>query len=217
MTLGRVARRVALVSACAVLVWLAYRLGWVDVLKRPDELAALVRSAGALGVLAYLLVFVLLASAGVPAVVFMVPAPLLWPWPLAVLVAMVGGMLSSVLGFLMARYVLRDWARERVPPRLRRPEPASEREAFKSIVVSRLVLFIIPPTNWAYGLTGVSTRTYVIATFVGALPGFFFYTLLGGAFFAWLGQMPVWVWGVFGAAVIAFLIYRRRRMHDVTP
>src|SRR5690606_18075376 len=116
-----------------------------------------------------------------------------------VLVAMVGGMISSVLGFLMARYVFRDWAQRRIPPRLRRPEPATEREAFKAIVVSRLVLFIIPPTNWAYGLTHVSTRTYVIATFVGAFPGFFFYTLLGGAFFAWLGQMPPWVWVIAGA------------------
>ncbi|NLY94607.1 MAG: VTT domain-containing protein [Myxococcales bacterium] len=210
-------RRAALVLGSALLVYLAYTQGWVDLLKRPDELAAMVRDAGALGVAAYLAVFVVLASAGVPAVVFMVPAPLLWPWPLAVLVAIVGGMISSVLGFLMARYVLRDFVRKKIPPRLLRPEPASEREAFKSIVISRLVLFIIPPTNWAYGLSSVSTRTYVVATFVGALPGFFFYTLAGGAFFAWLGGMPKWVWGIAAAVVVAFVVFRRRRMRALTP
>jgi uncharacterized membrane protein YdjX (TVP38/TMEM64 family) len=216
MSIGAL-KRIALALTCALLVWLAYHLGWVDVFKRPDELGEMVRSAGAFGIVAYLLVFVILASAGVPAVVFMVPAPLIWSWPVAVLLAMVGGMISSILGFLMARYVFRDWAQRRIPTRLRRPEPASDRDAFKSIVISRLVLFIIPPTNWAFGLTRVSTRTYVLATFVGAFPGFFFYTLLGGAFFTWLAEMPVAVWIAFGLAVAAFVVWRRRRMREVSP
>jgi uncharacterized membrane protein YdjX (TVP38/TMEM64 family) len=211
-----VIKRIAIVLACAALVFCTYRLGWIEVLKRPGELAEVVRSAGAFGIAAYLLVFVILASAGVPAVVFMVPAPLLWSWPVAVLVAIVGGMISSALGFLMARYVLRDWARRHIPPRLRRPEPATEGEAFKAIVISRLILFIIPPTNWAFGLSGVSTRTYLIATFIGAFPGFFFYTLLGGAFFAWLAEMPKTVWIAVAVVVVAFVWVRHRRMQDVT-
>lgn len=212
MSTVEIGKRAAVAIVSAALVWMAYSLGWVDVLKRPDELAELVRSAGAFGVAAYLVVFVVLAGAGVPAVVFMVPAPLLWPWHLAVGVAIAGGMASSVIGFLLARYVFRDWARRRIPPRLLAPEPPSEREAFKAIVISRLVLFIVPPTNWAYGLTGVSARTYVLATFVGAFPGFFFYTLLGGAFFAWLGSMPKSVWALCAAVVVAFILWRRRRM-----
>jgi uncharacterized membrane protein YdjX (TVP38/TMEM64 family) len=211
-----VVKRLAIVLACGALVVCAYHFGWIEVLKRPDELAEMVRAAGAFGIVAYLLVFVILATAGVPAVVFMVPAPLLWTWPVAVLVAIVGGMVSSALGFLMARYVLRDWARRRIPPRLRGPEPATEREAFKAIVVSRLILFIIPPTNWAFGLTSVRTRTYLIATFVGAFPGFFFFTLLGGAFFAWLAEMPKTAWVAVTVVVVGFVWLRRRRMQDVT-
>lgn len=203
---------------CVGLVIYAYASGTVDVFKDPERIRAAVDEAGALGMIGYLLFYIILASAGVPAVVFMIPAKWLFPpWPLAVALAAAGGMLSAALSFILARYLFRDFFDEKIPSKFRRsPEELRER-GLRSVIFSRLVFFIIPPVNWAYGVSAIPFRTYLLGTLIGAFPGFFFYTLAGGAFFEWLGTMPISVWiaaGAIGLGVFAFIKRRQQRAEN---
>ncbi|NLE47292.1 MAG: TVP38/TMEM64 family protein [Sandaracinaceae bacterium] len=204
--------KIAVFLVCVSLVVYAYMSGTVELIKDPERIQAAVREAGALGAIAYLVVFVILASAGVPAVVFMIPAKWLFPpWPLAVALAALGGMISAIFSFVLARYLFRDFFEKRIPDRFRRSPEELEQRALRSVIVSRLIFFIIPPINWAYGVSSISLRTYTLGTFIGGFPGFFFYTLAGGAFFEWLGRMPVWVWAIAAALALGIFIFVKRR------
>lgn len=197
------------------LVIYAYASGTVDLFKDPERVRAAVDAAGPLGVVAYLLVFIVLASAGVPAIVFMIPAKWLFPpWPLSVALAAIGGMLSALLSFLLARYLFRDFFEQKIPEKFRRSPEDLEQRALRSVILSRLIFFIIPPVNWAYGVSAIPLRTYLLGTFIGGFPGFFFYTLAGGAFFEWLGAMPKSVWAAAAVIALGAFVFIKRRQRE---
>jgi hypothetical protein len=90
----------------------------------------------------FVLAYALLQPFGVPGTIFVVAAPLIWPWPAAFAVSMAGTMAASVVGFSFARFVARDWVSARIPARLRRYDEAIARHAFTTVVVLRLVLWV---------------------------------------------------------------------------
>jgi len=81
----------------------------------------------------------------------------------------VGATLGATAAFLLGRTLLRDWVKRKVEasPKLAAVDEAVEREGGRLVFLLRLsplVPFSI--SNYVYGLTGVRTLHYVIASFV---------------------------------------------------
>jgi hypothetical protein len=133
----------------------AYALGVFDRLGDPRALARSLVAMGAWGYLAFIVAYTVLQPFGVPGTIFVVAAPLLWPWPAAFAVSMMGTMGASVVGFGFARFVARDWARARIPARLRRYDDALARHAFQTVFVLRLVLWMPPVLHAFFGVSRV--------------------------------------------------------------
>jgi uncharacterized membrane protein YdjX (TVP38/TMEM64 family) len=100
-----------------------------------------------------------------------------WVGTAAVVVAATTG---ATAVFLAARYLVGGWARRRLGGRGARLARAFERDAFHYLLFTRLVpVFPFWLVNLAPALTGVRLRTFVLATFVGIVPGTFVFVNLG--------------------------------------
>ena len=127
----RTIRLARLGAVALVLVGLvaAYRLGLFTLVADPKSLARTLVALGVWGHLAFILAYTVLQPFGVPGTVFIVAAPLIWPWQTAFVLSMVGTMAASVVGFAFARFVAKGWVSARIPARLRRYDDALERNA----------------------------------------------------------------------------------------
>lgn len=96
------------------------------------------------------------------------------------LLTVVGATIGATLLFLAARTALGDMLRAKAGPKLRKLEEGFGENAFSYMLVLRLVpLFPFFLVNLAPAFLGVPLRTYVVATFLGILPGTFVYASLG--------------------------------------
>ena len=96
--------------------------------------------------------------------------------------------LSSTLGataaFLIGRYAAREPVARRVAKNVRFQaiDAAVGREGWKIVGLTRLSpVFPFNLLNYAFGLTHVSLRDYVLASWIGMLPGTVMYVYLGSA------------------------------------
>jgi uncharacterized membrane protein YdjX (TVP38/TMEM64 family) len=138
-----------------------------------------------LGLLGALLFVVLYVAA----CVFFVPGSLLTLGAGAVYGVLQGTALVSVastLGataaFLVGRHLARDWVARKIAgnARFRAVDEAVAREGWKIVGLTRLSpVFPFVFLNYAYGVTRVSVRDYVLASWVGMLPGTLVYVYLG--------------------------------------
>jgi uncharacterized membrane protein YdjX (TVP38/TMEM64 family) len=87
---------------------------------------------------------------------------------------------GATILFLAARTALGDLLRARAGPFLKKMEAGFQENALSYLLVLRLIpLFPFFIVNLVPAFLGVSLRTYVIATFVGIIPGSFVYATVG--------------------------------------
>lgn len=134
---------------------------------------------------------ILLALIYIPATVLCFPGSLLTlaggaifgivPGTIAV---SVGSTLGAGAAFLVARFLARSWIEHRVEqnPKFRAIDQAVAERGFTIVFLTRLSP-VIPFTllNYAFGLTRARFRDYLLASWIGMLPGTLMYVYLGSA------------------------------------
>ena len=123
------------------------------------------------------------------ACVFFIPGSLLTLGAGAIYGVVVGSVLvsiSSVLGasaaFLVGRYAARSWIAKKIEgnARFSAIDDAVADEGWKIVGLTRLSpIFSFNLLNYAYGLTRVTFREYVLASWIGMMPGTVMYVYLG--------------------------------------
>jgi uncharacterized membrane protein YdjX (TVP38/TMEM64 family) len=193
-----------------------------------------VRAHGATGALLIGLAYAL-------ATVLMVPGSLATlligavygPWLGTALVSP-ASVLGATVAFLLGRTVMRPpiEARMAQSTRFAALQRAVERQGFKIVALVRLSpIFPFVVVNYAFGLTRVSLRAYVLGSFLGMLPGTLMYVYLGStagdvALIASEGlgetgwQGTLLRWGGLAATVVATLYVTRvarRALAEAAP
>jgi len=95
-----------------------------------------------------------------------------------------GSTLGAAAAFLLGRTVARRTIEAKVAgnARFHALDQAVRREGFKIVLLMRLSpVFPFNLLNYAFGLTQVSFRDYVLASWIGMLPGTIMYVYLGSA------------------------------------
>jgi len=93
----------------------------------------------------------------------------------------VGATIGASLAFLVGRYGARGWVEKRIEgnPKFKAIDQAVAEEGIKIVLLTRLSpIFPFNLLNYAYGLTKVTFRDYVIGT-LGILPGTIMYVYVG--------------------------------------
>lgn len=196
----------------------AYHFGVFARVAEPRALAETLVSMGARGYLAFILAYTVLQPFGVPGTIFIVAAPLIWPWQTAFALSMIGTMGASVVGFSFARFVARDWVAARIPARLRKYDESLERRAFSTVVVLRLLLWMPQALHSFFGVSKVSFWTHFWGSFVGYIPPLLVVSYLSAEMFDMSGKMQPGAWPILAGLLIASLliaalarVYGRRR------
>jgi uncharacterized membrane protein YdjX (TVP38/TMEM64 family) len=143
-----------------------------------------VQGAGLRGALLFGLAFIPAAVLFVPASVLTLGAGFVFGVAKGTVIVSLGSTAGAAAAFLVARTAGRDWVVGRLArhPALDAIGRAVEREAFKVVLLTRLSpLFPFNLLNYAFGLSSVPFKTYVVASWIGMLPGTIMYIYLGSA------------------------------------
>jgi len=133
----------------------------------------------------------LFGAAYVPAALLFVPgsvltlaAGFLFGLVKGTVIVSLGSTAGAAAAFLVARKVAHHWVVRHLAerPRLAAVGRAVETEGFKVVLLTRLSpVFPYNVLNYAFGLTSVPVGKYVLASWIGMLPGTIMYVYLGTA------------------------------------
>jgi len=145
---------------------------------------AWVQGLGAAGVALYSLVYALCCVLFVPASILTLGAGAIYGLGTGVGAVLAGATLGAVASFLLARTLLRERIERMTADnkRVRALDRAIGKEGAKIVFLVRLApVFPFTYINYAFGLTGIGTLPYALASFFGMIPGTVAYVYLGSA------------------------------------
>ncbi|MBX3414746.1 MAG: TVP38/TMEM64 family protein [Pirellulales bacterium] len=150
---------------------------------------------------------------------------------LGALAASLGSTAGATVAFYLGRTIGRDWIRKKVggSPRFLALDDAVATQGFRIVLLTRLSpVFPFNVQNYAYGLTKVRPRDYVLASWIGMFPGTLLYVYLGsaigsvadlvaGRFEQTRWQQIAFLMGLAATLAVALLLARlaRRALRDV--
>jgi uncharacterized membrane protein YdjX (TVP38/TMEM64 family) len=143
-------------------------LGWIDGL-------------GAIAPLAFILLYVVITVAFVPASIVTLGAGVVFGVVKGSALVFVGAMLGATAAFLVGRYGLRSWVARKIAnnPKFQAIDDAIAQDGRKIIFLLRLSpVFPFNLLNYSLGLSQISLKDYVTGS-VGMLPGTIMYVYLG--------------------------------------
>lgn len=147
-----------------------------------DLFIQLVDDWGPLGYVAYILVYASLELFAVPAIPLTMTAGVIFGVGAGTAVVSIAATMAATGAFLIARYVARDkiaaWAEKN--PKFAAIDKAIGKDGFRVVALLRLSpLLPLAASNYLYGLTSVDLGSYVLASWVGMLPGTLAYVAAG--------------------------------------
>jgi uncharacterized membrane protein YdjX (TVP38/TMEM64 family) len=171
---------------------------------------------GVWGVLLFILVYIVATVLFFPASILTVGAGFIFGVLLGTIVVSIAATVGAALAFLIARYLARNQIEHKIAdnPRFEQIDRAIGERGAKLVFLLRLSPLIpFNLSNYFYGLTSVKFWSYVLASWIGMLPGTLLYVYLGAAGKAGLsgaagetsGRSP-WEYGLFGVGLIATVI-----------
>lgn len=207
--------KVAAVLLVVAMLVLAQRLGLFQQFGDPEQVRQTLVRLGPWGYLAFVLAYAALQPFGVPGTVFIMAAPLIWPWPVAFALSMTGTMAASVVGFSFSRFVARDWISKKIPQRFRKYDEALANRAFRTVFILRLVFWMPPLLHAFFGVSKVRFATHFWGSLAGYVLPLFLVSFFGQELFDAMKRAPLEVWiGLVVAAVAVgatvWLVRRRR-------
>ncbi len=135
------------------------------------------------------LLYIVITALSLPgAVVLSLALGLLFGRWMGTLLIVFSATIGATLIFLLARYLIADWAREKLQGNEQAVKlmDSFQEDAFNYLLFLRLVpLFPFWLINLVAAFTTVSSRTYIITTLIGIIPGSFVFANLGQS----LGQV----------------------------
>ena len=146
----------------------AWQMGWVQHLDA-EAVRDLVQSAGAWGVVLYLVLFALAELVHVPGMMFVAAALLLWgPW-MGAAVGWLGCVISVVVTFIVVRGLGGQALTVIDKPWMKKALGWLDRAPVRTIIALRLVMWVAPPLNYLLALSSVRFSHFVIGSALGLI------------------------------------------------
>ncbi|CAN5415704.1 hypothetical protein BH09MYX1_BH09MYX1_36210 [soil metagenome] len=186
--------KIAVVACVVIVLVVAWRLGLLRHLTQVAQLKETMQGLGPWGYVAFIAAYTVFQPFGIPGTVFVLAAALIWPWPIAYALSMVGTMAASVVGFSFARFVARDWIAAKIPARFRKYDEALEKRGFVTVVVLRFMLWMPPLLHASLGISKVRFWTHFWGSFVGYLVPLLALVFFGQKVLDAMKDAPIAVW-----------------------
>jgi uncharacterized membrane protein YdjX (TVP38/TMEM64 family) len=180
----------------------------------PERLRETLLDLGPWGPALFVLAFAVLEPLHVPGLLFILTAPLVWPFPMAFGLSLAGATGAGVVGYAGARLLGRAWVQRHLPAGWRAWDERLARHGFRTVVLIRLLTFLAPAAHWGIGLSSVRFGPALLGTVVGLAPGILLFTWLGSHALDALARVPRPVWLALALGVVVWLVVRRSRLRS---
>lgn len=162
-------------AAASVLGFVAIFVAWflLPVQEWLQGFSEWAQGLGVIGVALVSVAYVICTILLVPGVALTLAVAVAYGW-WALLICFFGGMLAALISFLISRYLARDRVKRFIDkhPTIRAIDTVAHEESFKTILLSRLTpVTPFAVENYAFGVTGVRLRSFLLATAIGIVPG----------------------------------------------
>lgn len=202
---------VATMSVLPVEAWVVSAARWI-------------RTAGPLGVVAYVGLYVAATVFLAPGSLLTIAAGFAYGLPLGVLLASPTSVVAATTTFLLGRTIARPWVERRLAswPRAEAVRRAVGLGGLRVVVLMRLSpLLPFNLLNYALAVSPVRVRDYLVGSFLGMLPGTVLFVYLGSLVTdaaALLGGAPtqrwrpvLWAAGALATAAVSWILARYAR------
>jgi len=196
-----------MIATVSVVLFFAF-----DLAVLVNRLLNWIEARGVIGVLVFVGTYVTATVLFIPGSLLTLGAGFLFGVVWGTIWVSIGSTIGAFFAFLVGRYLMRGWVEHRIAgnARFRAIDEAVGREGGKIVFLSRLSpIFPFNMLNYAYGLTRISAAQYVLASWIGMLPGTVMYVYLGSlaANLATLGRTdgergPL-QWALYGVGFVA--------------
>ncbi len=173
-------KRLILVAVFAAAIFLA--LSRLPLKDWTGELLSWIQTLGPAAPAILIAVYILACVLLVPGSLITLGAGFLFGLTMGYVVVAIGSVAGATLAFLIGRTVARGWISERVGenPKFRAVDEAVGQRGFYIVFLTRLSpLFPFTLLNYFYGITAVKLRDYVLASWIGMIPGTLMYVYFG--------------------------------------
>jgi len=201
-------KRWLILATVLVAMLTIYFSGLWEIIADVEGLRRLLIESGPWGGLLYVVLVTVLEAFGAPGFVFIFTAALVWPPAQASMLALTGALGAAVLGFLVARYFMRDWIEPRLPTRMRGWDQRLATHGFSTVLALRVVFYCAPWTNWLFGVSQVRFVPFLLATILTYIPWTVFLVYSGRAGFEWAIEQSYEVWLGLLAVAVSYAIIR---------
>ncbi len=161
---------------------LAAAFRWLPLQTYLTDLLQWIQGLGWLGGVFIVVIYVVATVAFIPGSLITLGTGYIYGVVWATVIVSIGSTIGAALAFLAGRFFARDFVHELIEdyPTFRAVDSALEEESFKIVFLLRLVP-ILPfnVINYAFGLTNVSFWKYVLASWIGMIPGTIMYAYFG--------------------------------------
>jgi uncharacterized membrane protein YdjX (TVP38/TMEM64 family) len=143
-----------------------------------------VAQLGVWGILLFILVYVLATVLFFPASILTIGAGFIFGVVSGTIIVSIAATVGAAFAFLIARYLARDQIEQKIAgnPRFKRIDRAIGERGAKLVFLLRLSPLIpFNLSNYFYGLTSLRFWPYVLASWIGMIPGTLLYVYLGAA------------------------------------
>lgn len=166
----------------AVMLALAVAFTLFDVRAGLRGALARIDSLGAWGPVLFVLIYVVATVLFLPGSALTLGAGALFGVGWGSVFVSAGSVLGATAAFLVGRYFARDWVAKKIAGNaaFAAIDRAVAAEGWKIVGLTRLSpAFPFSLLNYAFGLTRVSLRDYVLASWIGMMPGTVMYVYIG--------------------------------------
>lgn len=141
-----------------------------------------ISSLGAVGALLFVLVYIAATVLFLPGMILTLGAGFLYGVGIGVVVVSIGSTLGATLAFVIGRHLARDWVAKKVSgnEKFEAIDGAVGKEGWKIVGLLRLSpIFPFNLLNYSLGLTQVRLKHFLLASWIGMLPGTVMYVYIG--------------------------------------
>ena len=140
-----------------------------------------IESLGSIGAIAFIGIYIVATIAFLPAFILTLGAGVLFGVLWGSVYVFIGATLGAIAAFLVGRYLVRDWVAKKIAgnDKFSAIDRAVGKEGLKIVLLTRLSpIFPFNLLNYAFGVTGVSIKDYIIGS-IGMIPGTLMFVYLG--------------------------------------
>lgn len=155
---------------------------FVDVQQAFRQALTWISDLGAMGPLVFVLFYIMACVLLLPGSILTLGAGAVFGVIKGTLIVSIASTAGATCAFLVGRYLARDWVGAHIAgnDRFKAIDEAVGAEGWKVVGLTRLSpIFPFNLLNYAFGLTRVRLQDYVLASWIGMLPGTVLYVYIG--------------------------------------